>query len=183
MRIWYCAQTEPNKEFKARKYLELSGIPVFLPTYLTKDKSRHLKVNLLFKGYVFFSLDDPARWPTLRTITGILRVITTTPSDQLWYAMPSTAGSIEIEHLRKMCLSFDEFKRDGSGKEKRAQTYISPGCCVRMVDNSDNHPFAEWVNLQKPIVEWTDDERARLPLMMFGRQHMIEFFIKDLERV
>jgi hypothetical protein len=180
MRKWYCAQTEPNKEHKARKYLEMSGIPVFLPTYLTKDKSRHLKVNLLIKGYVFFSLDDPALWPRLRTITGILKVITT-QSDQLWYAMPSEAASKEIEHLRGLCLSYDEYKRDGGGMQRRTETYITAGCHVRMSEGSAN-PFAEWVNIQQPIVEWTDEARACLPIMMFGRENKIEFYLKDLER-
>lgn len=178
MRTWYCAQTEPNKEHKARKYLEMSGIPAFLPTYLTKDKSRHITVNLLIRGYVFFSLDDPSLWPRLRTITGILKVITTS-SDQLWYAMPCVTASKEIEHLRKLCLSYDEYRRDGGGRQKRTQTVIDAGCHVRVLSG----PFAEIINEQKPLVEWADEERALLPFMMFGRECKLEFFIKDLERV
>ena len=92
MRAWYCAQTEPNCEYRAKKYLELDGIPAFLPTYLTKDKSRHLKVNLLIRGYIFFSLDDPVLWPRIRTVSGILKVITNITvqfEDTLWYSMPS----------------------------------------------------------------------------------------------
>jgi len=181
VRNWYCAQTEPNKEYKARRYLELAGIPVFLPAYLTKDKSRHIKANLLFKGYVFFSLDDPVLWPRLRTITGILRVITTS-SDQLWYAMPSAVASEEIESLRSHCLSYDEIDRNGTGREKRPQTYITAGCHVRIKGNVDN-PFSDFIDLQKPIVEWADEQRACLPIMMFGREHKIEFFMKDLEKV
>jgi len=183
MRAWYCAQTEPNCEYRARKYLELSGIPAFLPTYLTKDKSRHLKVNLLFRGYVFFSLDDPMLWPRVRTITGILRVITNSPletSDTPWYAMPSICASDAIERLRAACLSFDEYRRDGDRSHAlRTQQYITAGCFVRALSG----PLAEFVNVQKPIVEWADEERAILPLIMFGREHKIEFYQKDLELV
>jgi len=179
MRAWYCAQTEPNKEHRARKYLELSGIPAFLPTYLTKTKNRHLKVNLLFRGYVFFSLDDPTLWPRVRTITGILRVITHSPVETSapWYTMPSPCASTEIETLRKACLSFDEFRRDGSGRiVSRPQSYITAGCHVRILRG----PLAD-LSVQKPIVEWADEERAMLPLMLFGREHKIEFYTKDLE--
>lgn len=183
MRAWYCAQTEPNKEYKAKKYLELSGIPAFIPTYLTKDKSRHLRVNLLFRGYVFFSLDDPALWPRLRTITGIVRVITNSPletSDAPWYAMPSAVASDAIEKLRNACLAMDEFDRKNSTRPSRTISYITAGCFVRIL----NGPFADdAINQQKPIVEWADEERAILPLLMFGRQHKIEFYIKDLELV
>ena len=180
MRAWYCAQTEPNCEHRARKYLELSGIPAFLPTYLTKDKSRHLKVNLLFRGYVFFSLDDPALWPRIRTITGILKVITHSPvqTSAPWYAMPSACASTEIETLRKSCLSLDTYDRAGGARSTRTQTYITAGCHVRVLGD---HPLADVINAQKPLVEWADEERAMLPFLMFGREHKIEFYIKDLE--
>ena len=179
MRVWYCAQTEPNCEHRARKYLELSGIPAFLPTYLTKDKSRHLKVNLLIRGYIFFSLDDPALWPRLRTISGILKVITNAVAETLdtpWYTMPSQCASVEIERLRKACLNFDEYKRNGANQSKRTQQYITEGCYVRIL----NGPLADIINPQKPIVEWADEERALIPFLLFGRDHKIEFYIKDL---
>ena len=180
MRAWYCAQTEPNREYKARKYLELNGIPAFIPTYLTKDKSRHLKVNLLFRNYIFFSLDDPALWPRIRTITGILKVITSNPieTSSPWYAMPSAVASDAIERLRNACLALDEIRRDGGGKSKHVETYITAGCHVRIKDG----PLAD-LSVQKPIVEWASEERALLVLMMFGRQHKIEFYIKDLELI
>ncbi len=181
MRTWYCAQTEPNKEYKAKKYLELSGIPAFIPTYLTKDKSRHIRFNLLFRGYVFFSLDDPMLWPRIRTITGILRVITNSPLETLdapWYAMPSICASDAIEKLRAACLSFDEYRRDGGGRQTRTQSYITAGCHVRIL----NGPLVDF-SVQKPIVEWADEERARLPILMFGREHTVEFYLKDLALV
>lgn len=184
MRAWYCAQTEPNCEYRAKKYLELDGIPAFLPTYLTKDKSRHLKVNLLIRGYIFFSLDDPVLWPRIRTVSGILKVITNITvqfEDTLWYSMPSLCGSQAIENLRKLCLSMDEFRRDGGGRTKTLN-YITAGVHVRMRAGTVN-PFQDLIDIQKPIVEWADEQRAFLPIMMFGREHQIEFFTKDLELV
>lgn len=179
MRAWYCAQTEPNCEYRARKYLELSGIPAFLPTFLTKDKSRHLRVNLLIRGYIFFSLDDPMLWPRVRTISGILKVITsaTEDNDTPWYAMPSTVASKAIEELRSACLAMDEFRRDGK-KTARVQTYITEGCHVRILRG----PFTEF-SIQKPIVQWANEQRAMLPILMFGREHEVEFYVKDLEKV
>ena len=145
MRAWYCAQTEPNCEYRAKKYLELDGIPAFLPTYLTKDKSRHLKVNLLIRGYIFFSLDDPVLWPRIRTVSGILKVITNITvqlEDTLWYSMPSLCGSQAIENLRKLCLSMDEFRRDGGGRTKTLN-YLTAGVHVRMRAGTVNQLLQE----------------------------------------
>lgn len=181
MRAWYCAQTEPNKEFRARKYLELSGFPAFLPSYLVKNKSRHVSLKLLFKGYVFFSLDDPCYWPRVRTITGIQRVITFSPEDDKqadtpWYSMPSDVASAAIERLKAACLASSMFQKDG--KETRTEFYITAGCHVRI----KNGPLAD-LSVQKPLVEWADEDRAKLAIMMFGRKHSIEFFQKDLELI
>ena len=75
----------------------------------------------------------------------------------------------------------DEFRRDGGGRTKTLN-YITAGVHVRMRAGTVN-PFQDLIDIQKPIVEWADEQRAFLPIMMFGREHQIEFFTKDLELV
>lgn len=177
MRPWYCAQTEPNKEYHARQNLEQLGIPAFLPTYLVKDVQRHLYPKRLFPNYVFFSLDDPILWPRLKTIEGILRVITNHPDSKDGYMMPSNVASEQINRLKALCLSYDEFVRK-PGVKPRVQTYITEGCHVRIL----NGPFGAF-SVQKPIVQWIEEDRAGLLLALFGKEMKVEFYLKDLEKV
>jgi hypothetical protein len=36
-------------------------------------------------------------------------------------------------------------------------------------------------SIQRPLVEWTEDERAGLVINMFGRGMVIEFYLRDLK--
>lgn len=181
MRPWYCARTHYNQEFEARKHIERMGFPVFLPSYLVKYKSSNIRPKLLFRNYIFFSLDDLMDWPRVRHAFGVADVLLYSPTDDdastvPWYQMPSPAGSKAIESLRALALSYDEIRRTAKvDAPSRPVQIITQGCYVRI----DNGPLKDF-SVQKPVVDWADEERAFLVLSIFGRQHRIEFYLKDL---
>lgn len=182
MRQWYCARTHYNQEFEARKHIERSGHAVFLPSYLVKSGSGNIRTKLLFRNYIFFSLDDPMLWPRIRNTFGIADVLLYSPEEDKdgdipWYQMPSAIGSAAIETLRALALTYDQIRRKaGEVIPTRPLQIITAGCHVRILRG----PLTEF-SIQRPIVEWADDKRALLPFMLFGREFKAEFYLRDLE--
>jgi transcription antitermination factor NusG len=175
MRPWYCARTEPNKEFEARRQLERRGFVVFLPTYLKKYESRNTRLRLLFRNYIFVSFDDPNLWPEVTHTPGILSVITHQPEHHT-YLMPSPICSDAIETLRQQALAIDEVS---GGASNHPQQYITAGTYVKVISGY----FQGEAQTQKALVHWADHERATLLLNMFNRQVSVQFYQKELEKV
>lgn len=173
MRSWYCARTEPNREYEARRNLERKGFTTFLPGYLQKYASKNIRLRLLFRNYIFVSFDDPMRWPDVQHTNGIHQVLLFSQDDQE-YLQPSNVGSEEIETLRACALTYDDFST-----KRQPQQYITEGCYVRILTG----PLKDTESAQRALVEWEDGERAALALMLFNRETRVEFFIKDLELI
>lgn len=182
MPMWYCAQTQPNKEFEAQDILTHKGFETFLPCYLIKYKSRNIRRKLLFRNYIFVAMDDEVNWPIIHHAPCILRMITYSPEDkeannQPWYMMPSPVASTAIARLHSLALSQDEIRKGGKiGKPNRVVNLITSGVYVKILRGP-----MQGFSVQKPIVEWTDEQMAGLRLMMFGREHKFTFYKKDLE--
>lgn len=176
MRPWYCVRAIPQHEIIAKKQLEQQGFATFDPTYLVKLKDRHIAVRRLFGCYFFVSFDEPALWPQVKNTVGVADIITHQDGN-CPYRMASPISET-IESLRKVALSLDEIKRDGKARISAPMQIITSGCHVRILAG----PLQSF-NVQKPIVEWADHERAALLISLFGRQMRVEFFLADLERV
>jgi transcription antitermination factor NusG len=178
MRPWYCAQTHPQKEPHARDELERQGFTVFMPSFLVKDNHKHILARRLFAGYLFVSLDDWRLWPQVKNTYFIAGMMTHQPEGSD-YRMPNAIASDAIEKLRVLALSMDEVQRGGKERAKApAQQIITAGCLVRIKTG----PLVVF-NIQQPVVDWTDGQRAALLLAMFGREMRIEFFVHELELV
>ncbi len=178
MRIWYCARTVPNEEWRAKRHLEQQGMTAFLPLYLKRYGSRNIRPLLLIRNYIFISLSDPGRWPLITRTIGISNLLTFQPDEtQSEYKEPSSLGSEAIEGLRLQALSMDEVRKDGA-VPRPPKLVITLGCHVRILRG----PLTMF-NVQEPIVDWSEQDRASLVLAMFGRDHRFEFYHKDLEVV
>lgn len=174
-RSWIAAQVAPNKEFEARRQLIRKGFSVFLPTYYKKYPSRNVRLRLLFRNYIFVSIDDHWLWPEIRRTPGIIAVLTQ-HSDEWPYLMPSPIGSEAIETLRQQALDVDEVV--GSGSKQQTQ-YITAGTYVKVISGY----FQGEAQTQRALVEWADSERATLLLNIFNRETNVQFYQKDLEPV
>lgn len=146
---------------------------VFLPCYWKKYKSRNVRLRLLFRNYIFFSIPEAKLWPEIAHCTGILSVMTHKYDDKS-YDMPQTIDAEAIETLRAQALGFDEVTGSGAG---RPQFYISPGCHVRIISG----PFMNEAGADRALVEWSDENRATLLMSIFNRQTKVQFHLKDLE--
>lgn len=179
-RAWYCASVEPNQERIAQKYLNMVGVPTFLPGYLVKQKPpkrRNIEFKLLFRGYIFFSITDPALWPSVRYTKGVSRVLLRGDKDTPWYQMPGSVASEDVEQLRTKALSYDEVRRNGGARQ--TMQYIDAGVFVKIKSG----PLADEPFAQRALVHWSEGERAQLLLMMFNREVKCEFYHRDLEVV
>lgn len=181
--LWYCARTNYNREWPVQKELTRQGINSFLPCYLTRSKSGNFNHNLLFRNYIFFTLADVLDWPIVKRTIGIATVLTYQPpitdDDAPWYLRPSALGSQAIESLRQQCLDLDEVRRNGRRLPIITKKQLLPvGCMVKILRG----PFESY-SIQKPIVEWSEKEKAGLILNMFGRSMVVSFFQKDLEQL
>lgn len=189
MRPWYCVQTQPNQELPVKQQLERQGMPAFAPIYLVKLANRHIARRLLFRNYVFVSLDNPAHWPRVKNTIGVLNVLTCLSEKieaagnltDISYRVPSDVGSAAIESLRKVCLSYDEVRREGKPKAlpRPPQQLITEGCFVRVMAGM----FKDSEQGQRALVEWSEHDRAQLVLELFGRKARIEFYHHDLTLV
>ena len=182
MRDWYCARTYPNKEFESKRQLERQGFVTFLPCYLFKTKSHHIRVRFLFKSYIFVALDDPSFWPQVHRTIGIHEMLTYAPEqpkadDQPWYLMPSLIGSAAIADLHIQALSLDEIRKGGIPHPPKQ--IISEGCYVRVLSGF----FKDEDYAQKALVHWSEADRAGLIMKIFNRDVVVEFYHKDLEMV
>lgn len=177
MRPWYCARTEPNKEFIARRELERRGITTFLPCYLKKRPNRHIGLYLLFKGYVFISLDDPLSWPLVKRSPGVHDVFTHLPDDDSEYQTATPVSTQSVEKLHQQSLALNEIRRH-PGRPK-VERLISKGCHVKVTSGL----FATEEYAQRALVDWAEDDRAALVLQMFNREVIVEFYLHDLEKV
>lgn len=175
MRPWYIARVEPNREFEAKRQLERNGFVVFLPTYLKKYKSRNVRLSLLFRNYIFISLDDPTIWPEVNRLPGIIGVMTHQPQYNQ-YLMPSAIASDAIDRLRSQALAIDEIT---GGASNRPQQYITAGTYVKVISGY----LQGEAQTQKALVDWADHERATLILNMFNRKVAVQFYQRDLEQV
>lgn len=178
MRPWYCAQTVPAKERLAQTNLERQGITTFLPGFLKKGPDYHIRLQFLFRGYLFFSIDDPRDWPKVTRSIGVQRVILRSPDHKpgvLPYLMPSLVASDAIDKLHSQALSYDEVRR--SSKPRQPQRIIGPGCYVRIKAGT----FADEPQGQRALVDWSDGQRASLLLEIFKRTVRVEFYQRDLE--
>jgi transcription antitermination factor NusG len=173
MTVWYCAQTQYNKEFIVRDHVARLGLGMtFLPSYLVKYKSRNVRPKLLFHNYIFVALNETILWPRLAAIIGVNRVLNYQPKDENAYKEPSPLASSAIEQLRATAMDQEDV---WAGMNRRREI-IEPGCHVRIVKG----PMQQF-SIQRPLVEWTEDERAGLVINMFGRGMVIEFYLRDLK--
>lgn len=176
MRIWYCARTAPNEEWRAKRELEQQGMTAFLPLFLRKYGSRNIRPIRLFNNYIFISLPNPADWPLINRTIGIAKLLTYQPDETISeYREPSALGSEVIEQLRCQALAMDEIRQDGY-RIRPPKLVITVGCHVRILRG----PLTMF-NIQEPIVDWSEQDRASLVLAIFGRDHSFEFYHKDLE--
>jgi transcription antitermination factor NusG len=182
MREWYCARTHFNAEFVAKRHLEQQGFVSFLPTYLIKDKQRHIRIRFLFKGYIFIALDEVSDWPKAHRTIGVHHLITYSPGQpeadhQPWYLMPSPVGSRAIAELYSQLLSMDEIRKGGPPRPPKQ--IISEGCHVKILSGI----FKDEEYGRKALVHWSESDRAGLLMRIFNREVVVEFYHKDLELV
>jgi transcription antitermination factor NusG len=140
----------------------------FLPEYMVRYQSGNLRPKLLFHSYIFVALNEPILWPRLAAVIGVNRVLTYQPKDDDAYKEPMPVASDSIDMLRAAALDRDESDEN--------RDLIEPGCRVRIVKGP-----MQGFSVQKPLVEWTDAERAGLVIYMFNRRSVVEFYLNDLQ--
>lgn len=172
MSVWCCAQTASSRESSVAATLERWGYETFLPAYVVKDRSRHLRVKMLFPGYLLVRLPFPEAWPRIQRAEHVVRVLTHQQTDKT-YVYPATLANAQVELLRAQTSELNELCRAGhSGRRSLAQV-ITKDCMVRILQGT----FAG----KEALCLWTDRERVKLLVAMFGRQVIAEFYRRDVE--
>jgi transcriptional antiterminator RfaH len=79
MHRWFAIRTKPNKEFFAKKNLEMQDITVYLPVIekLTRHARKIKKVQQpFFKGYLFAQLEpDTTNWTSINSTYGVAGIV------------------------------------------------------------------------------------------------------------
>lgn len=166
---WYCAQTHPFGELQAEKELRKIGFQPFSPRCEVAKiiKGREVITRRPWlSGYIFvpFDIEDDPNWPRINNQPGIKRLM------PAWTERPTPVRGDAMQVLLDQC----------NGQVVKAQTVdraiakvLWPGALVKASDG----PFAGF----NGIVEWTDKDRAKVLMHIFGRTTPVEFERKQLE--
>ncbi len=99
---WYVVYTRPRWEKKVAALLLERGIEHYCPlNKVMKQWSDRKKVVMepLFKGYVFVSINENAKWD-LKQVDGVLNYV-------YWLGKPALVKPSEIDTIRKFLQEFD----------------------------------------------------------------------------
>jgi transcription antitermination factor NusG len=152
---WAVAQTEPQRERRARLWLMRSGFETWLP----RIKLASGRVAPLFPTYLFVHC-SLSRWYPVRWTPGVLRVL-------MAGDVPAFLPQADVERLRKA--EHQGLVRLPKQKRQRGQVVcITKGILVGRAAIFDS---------------MTSEQRARVLLEALGRQTAVEVPASDLQDV
>lgn len=152
---WAVAQTEPQRERRARLWLMRSGFETWLP----RIKLVSGRVAPMFPTYLFVHCSI-ARWYPIRWTPGVLRVLMAGET-------PAFLPQIDVDRLRKA--EVDGVVRLPKQRRKQGQIVcITRGILVGRAAVFDS---------------MSGEQRARVLLDLFGRKTSIEVPASDLQDV
>lgn len=156
---WYVLQTEPRREFQVIHDLTLAGFTVRMPMFID---NAHPVSHPLWPGYVFVQFDvgaDDWRFvvhrPFVTRLFGADRELPT----------PLPIGWLETV----LAMEND----DGLIDARAPVPAIQPGTLLRVTDG----PFTSFVG----VCAWSDDERVRAVLNIFGRDAPVDLPRSSIE--
>ena len=147
---WYCVQSKPKMESFAQTQLERQGFATLLPVYC---KVMHKKeVNMpLFPSYLFvnFNIED-TRWRAIHSTFGVKRLISASPE----YPIP-----IPEKQITEML------------NNNKNETSLVPNFELGKIVRVCSGPLWGY----QGIVEFSDRDRVRVLLSIFGRSVGVNF--------
>lgn len=171
MLSWYVATTKPFSEMLAEEGLRRKGFNPFNPKCYTQRIVRGARTwteRPYIPGYIFVQFDpiEQPLWPTINYVRGI---------QSLLYNGVETPAPIKDAAMRVL------FERCNGDRVKAedldlALSRVMPiGSNVRAVDG----PFEGHVGK----VDWSDDDRVRVVLSIFGRATKVSLKSRSVELV
>lgn len=73
---WYVVASKPNAERRAHAALHLKGYTPYLPLVTVRKPDRSYRIQPLFPGYLFVSLEPNKPWYTIRYAPGVFCLLT-----------------------------------------------------------------------------------------------------------
>lgn len=158
---WYCARTRYASESEAAEEIGAKGFDVFAPTIWEPARrarrnavgalipARPACVGPLFKTYIFsrFRLID--YWQQIRDMPSVETILGLAPD------APTPMPERAMELIRGMCDVNGCFHEDGDAPNSLV------GALVRLLDG----PMASF----EGVCDWSDGQRVRVLLTLFGR--------------
>lgn len=183
-RLWFVVQTEPNRDIFARDGIRDLGITTHLPmrVHLVADTNRGRPVvkngqrvekqvlRPYFPGYQFASFDIAnTDWPEIYRTPGVRGILSAVGNPY----KPSPIRSSFVTDLMAA-------GRAGDGAiDPRAVPFpvsaFAPGSVVTVLDG----PFAQF----HAMVQWSDADRVRVLIDIFGRSSAVEMGVKQVARI
>ena len=168
---WYCVHTHPRKEQLAEQCLLAQGYEVFAPVIEVKKPRRALAIRPLFPRYLFVNVDQNQLWSPIQNTRGVSYILSwhvvenEDTEDEVEYNAPAPIPAKIIEKLRRTI--WQDVKETFARIHEQTRVKVVAG--------------AWWGH--QALCTWTDGERAKLLMSLFGRQFEIEFSVDHLEIV
>lgn len=159
---WYCAQTLPFGELTAEKHLQQQGFQPFNPRCEVAKVIKGREVitrKPWLAGYIFipFDIEEP-NWPRINNTRGVKRLM---PE---WMERPSPVRDDAMQVLLDQC---NGQVVKATEVDRAIAKVLWPGALVKAHDG----PFAGF----NGTVEWTDKDRAKVLMFIFGRTTPVMF--------
>lgn len=167
---WYVVQTEPMRETTAFAGLIARRFRAYNPqepkSIRQNYHKRRIVMRSMVKGYVFasFSLDQP--WQRIRSIPGVLRVLT-------WRDQPVSISVNFLDHLRKL-----EAKLAKGRARKRHAIDVKNGDWCQI---DGNHVMNGFIGQVVDVL--ANRERITLEVDLLGRQTRVEVSVNQVRVV
>jgi transcription antitermination factor NusG len=158
---WYCVRSQYASEALATAQIVKAGFEVFVPTELkpaTRARrnaigaiipARPARVVGLFPRYQFVQFRRRDQWQKIRELPGVDCILGTAHDTPI--PMPERA----MEFLRGMCDADGRFHENGEAPNSLV------GALVRMTEGP--------MTMFEGICDWSDGQRVRVLLALFGR--------------
>lgn len=171
MLAWHVATVKPCSEALAELHLKRQGFDPFNPQYRTRKIVRGetiTRTRPLLPGYIFIKFDsDVSRWRSINGTHGVKRLFTTDAEKPL--RIP----------VADMQLIIDQCDEDGFVKKFELDQALAQRLAVGDMVKVREGLFKDFV----APVHWTDGQRVKIVMMIFGRDKAVEFSKGQLERV
>lgn len=178
---WACAMVYVGQERLAVRNLERQEFQIFCPYFMMRRRGQSVPVfNALFPGYLFIQIDpQTSPWRKINSTWGIVRLLATREVKGGLDPKPLWIPDAFIESLGEQCQG--TFNRPGlmvqmvAGK-LTGMCELRPGTIVRVKNGA-------FLDQSGPVIGMTKDDRIRVLMKVFQRDHIVEFAYEDLEKV